>query len=280
MTGSVRAPHPALAAYVGPYVGYHHVLDPRSVHHGLPAPSATVVLSFDEPLDVGWLDGTGASGRFWTLASGLHTGPALIRTHGLQHGIQLTLTPVGVRTLLGVPLAAIGRVLTTHDDLPLGIDPAAYDAIASADSWEARFDVLEAHLLRVLAGHRQRPAFAMRPEATRAWDLLERSHGLLPVAQVAARVGWSGRHLAARFTAEYGVGPKQAARLMRFEHARALAEAGHPLADVAARCGYADQAHLTRDWRSLAGRTPAEARGEPFRIVQDGDGIRVPVSTA
>ena len=47
--------HPALRPYVASLVGYRARLDPRAVHHGLPSPTITVVLSFDEPLDAGWL---------------------------------------------------------------------------------------------------------------------------------------------------------------------------------------------------------------------------------
>ncbi|MEV5769093.1 helix-turn-helix domain-containing protein, partial [Micromonospora sp. NPDC052213] len=54
----------------------------------------------------------------------------------------------------------------------------------------------------------------------------------------------------------FGYGPKTLARILRMGRALALARAGTPLAEVAARCGYADQAHLTRDVRDLAGVPP------------------------
>lgn len=280
MAGSVRAPHPALASYVGPYVGYHHVLDPRAVHHGLPAPTATVVISLDRPLDVGWLDRPETQTTYWTVASGLHLGAALIRTHGYQHGIQLELTPLGVRALLGVPAGELGATMVEHGELPLGLTSEVYDAIASADTWDARFDVLEAHLLKISAQHWTEPAHAVRPEVAEAWRLLNRSRGRLAVEEVAARVGWSRRHLAVRFGAEYGVGPKQAGRLVRFAHAHALVRAGRSLSDTAYAAGYSDQAHLTRDWRALAGQTPTQTREDLFPIVQDLDPAVVPGSQA
>lgn len=45
--------------------------------------------------------------------------------------------------------------------------------------------------------------------------------------------------------------------MLRFEHAVTLLS-GRPLADMAAVCGYADQAHLNREFRGLAGCTPRE----------------------
>lgn len=75
---------------------------------------------------------------------------------------------------------------------------------------------------------------------------------------MAERSGWSRRRLTTVFTAEYGMGPKQAARLFRFDHARRRLEAGGAIADVAAACGYADQAHLTREFRDFTGHPPRE----------------------
>jgi transcriptional regulator GlxA family with amidase domain len=83
-------------------------------------------------------------------------------------------------------------------------------------------------------------------------------------------VGWSRRHLSQRFTDEYGIGPKQTARLVRFQRARDLVAAGtRPLAEVAVDCGYADQAHLTREFCELAGDPPTTWRREERPFIQD-----------
>ncbi|MGH3331891.1 MAG: helix-turn-helix domain-containing protein, partial [Nocardioidaceae bacterium] len=75
---------------------------------------------------------------------------------------------------------------------------------------------------------------------------------------------------AAQFKGEYGLTPKQAARVMRFEHSWDLLRmAPRRLADVAATTGYADQAHMTREWRDLAGYTPVEWRRSEFPFLQD-----------
>lgn len=66
-------------------------------------------------------------------------------------------------------------------------------------------------------------------------------------------------HLVERFHEEVGIGPKAVARMVRFNRALTLArtEKDPDWADIAALCGYADQAHLIRDFRALAGETPA-----------------------
>jgi AraC-like DNA-binding protein len=73
------------------------------------------------------------------------------------------------------------------------------------------------------------------------------------VREVAQRVGLSERQLHRRCLALFGYGPKTLARVLRFNRAVTLARRGAPFADVAARTGYADQAHLSRDTLALAG---------------------------
>ena len=86
------------------------------------------------------------------------------------------------------------------------------------------------------------------------------SHGLAPVGMLADQVGWSRRHLAQRFTTTFGLTPKVMSRVLRFERAKGLVQAPTrpSLASVAAACGYADQAHLTREWKALAGSAPTQ----------------------
>ncbi len=82
-----------------------------------------------------------------------------------------------------------------------------------------------------------------------------------PVASVAGELGVGARWLHRRSLAVFGYGPKTLARVLRLQRALATARAGVPLAETAARCGYADQAHLTRDVRELTGLTPGALLG-------------------
>ena len=73
------------------------------------------------------------------------------------------------------------------------------------------------------------------------------------VASVADELGLSERHLHRISLAAFGYGPKTLARVLRLQRALALIRAGVPTAETAARAGYADQPHLSRDVRRLAG---------------------------
>lgn len=73
------------------------------------------------------------------------------------------------------------------------------------------------------------------------------------VAALAATLGLSERQLRRRSHAAFGYGPKTLARILRMHRALALVRAGTPTADAAAGTGYADQPHLSREVRALAG---------------------------
>jgi AraC-like DNA-binding protein len=77
-----------------------------------------------------------------------------------------------------------------------------------------------------------------------------------PVAVMANRLGLSERQFHRRCLPAFGYGPRRLARILRLGRALDQARQHVPLARVAVECGYADQAHLNREVRSLAGKTP------------------------
>ncbi len=270
----VRRPPVLLRPYVESYIGYHFAGFPPGEHMGLPSRHLTFILSFDAPLVLTRLpDGSSRTESFDTLVGGLHTSPAVIRHDGNQHGIQLQVTPAGARALFHLPAAELSSCVVSLDELWGHLAGELYDRLAATSDWSDRFRALDGVLLRVLAASADLPSGA-RPEAAEAFRRLAMMHGLVDVATLADEVGWSRRHLTDRFSAEYGVGPKALARVLRFERARGmLVRSDRPsLAAVAAECGYADQAHMVREWHALAGSSPsAWLAEEQLPFVQDVD---------
>jgi AraC-like DNA-binding protein len=72
-------------------------------------------------------------------------------------------------------------------------------------------------------------------------------------SSIAQHVGLSARQLQRRSVAAFGYGTKTLQRILRLQRALDLVRAGARAADSAARSGYADQAHLARDVKDLAG---------------------------
>ncbi len=89
----------------------------------------------------------------------------------------------------------------------------------------------------------------------------QRSGGRVRVGSVAEKIGWSRRHFASTFERTYGVTPKVAARLFRFENAARMLTLGTPPAEVATISGYFDQAHMHRDFELFRGCTPGQLAG-------------------
>ncbi|WP_324786988.1 DUF6597 domain-containing transcriptional factor [Streptomyces sp. H51] len=74
-----------------------------------------------------------------------------------------------------------------------------------------------------------------------------------PVGATADALGLGARRLHRRALTAFGYGPKTLARVLRLQRALRLARDGVPLARTAALAGFADQAHLARDVKALAG---------------------------
>jgi AraC-like DNA-binding protein len=81
------------------------------------------------------------------------------------------------------------------------------------------------------------------------------------VPLIADRYGLSERQFRRRFVAAVGYGPSTLAGVLRLGRAmRLCATSARPAADVAFAVGYADQPHMTREMRRLAGVTPGDLR--------------------
>lgn len=249
-----RTPAPRLAGAVASRTGFREwAPGPRRRHQ----PAATllpIVISFGDRLEiVAMAGGEGADRSYGSFVAGFHSGFGVTQFRGAQCGIQVDLTPLGIYRVLGVPGFDLANRITSLDDVAPVLTRSLPDRLASLPTWEKRFAVLD----DVLAG-----SLARGPEPDPLvrwmWSALTASGGRARIADLVAQTGWSHRHVLTRFRREVGLTPKAAATVIRFERAaHAVASTTMPLADVAARCGYADQSHLTREFVRLAGQTPA-----------------------
>jgi methylphosphotriester-DNA--protein-cysteine methyltransferase len=107
---------------------------------------------------------------------------------------------------------------------------------------------------------------AMRMWANGGW-----STSTVDVAELA---GITSRQVHRRFLSAVGYGPKFLQRVLRFQaFLGSCGDGALGLAELAFKSGYADQAHLTREARLLAGVTPGRLRAtrQDVRNVQDAD---------
>jgi AraC-like DNA-binding protein len=273
-------PAEPLRRYVAWYTGYRQRGVAPARHRGLPSPFLTFIITLDEPLVIlAHPDPGQRPGTFAALLGGLHSAPALIAHDGAQSGIQVALRPLGARALLGLPAGELAEIDVPAEAVLSDLCSELRARALQAAGWPERFAVMDEILLRRINVGLTAAGPGVAPEVSWAWRQLLTSGGSIRAAELAEQTGWSGRHLASRFRAEIGLTPKAAARVIRFNRARHLlarqatapvpdGPGGYRLADLAATCGYFDQAHLAREFRALAGCPPSQWLAEEFRNVQ------------
>jgi AraC-like DNA-binding protein len=175
--------------------------------------------------------------------------------------LGVRLRPGWAASVLGAPASEVlDREVALRDLWGRPADALA-DPLLEEPRPAARFAAIEQTLAARCA--RARPADPLALAAV-AW--LAR-HPAEPAARLARELGVSPRHLYRRFAAAVGYGPKTFQRVARFQRLLVLGErssarpGGAGLGQLALDAGYADQAHMTREVRALAGRTPTATVG-------------------
>ncbi|WJV49204.1 helix-turn-helix transcriptional regulator [Streptomyces flavofungini] len=259
-------------------VGYRTQGRRTALHRGLPSPYLTLIFSLDGPVITGRTPGqaTGPDAvRTDIVVGGLHQSPAYVVQPEHEAGIQLAVHPLAARALFGLPAAELaGQLVTDGTDVLGRVAADVRERLCEQDAWSDRFAFLNAYLARRAADAER--AGGVRPEVGEAWAWLARHRGAGTLRGLSAHVALSERRLSALFRAETGVTPKQAARLIRFQHAkaavvRAVAAGARPdLARIAADCGYYDHSHLVRDFQQYTGASPSAWMAEECRNIQAG----------
>ncbi|MEP7765180.1 helix-turn-helix domain-containing protein [Sanguibacter sp. 25GB23B1] len=103
-------------------------------------------------------------------------------------------------------------------------------------------------------------AVAGEARAEDRWTVLARRHATVgtPARQVAGALGVSERTFRRQMLAAFGYGYATLVRIERSRRAQALLQDGAALVDAAAGAGYADQPHLSREFRRMVGASPGQ----------------------
>lgn len=211
------------------------------------APTVTVVISFgDAELVVDEVVGQRSS-------TGFVAGPALaamrVRCERAEC-VEIRMSPIRAYALLGVSPRDLGPGVVGLEDLWGGPARLLRAGLAVATNWDERFALTKSFLTQ--DGLRRMPD----SEVVACWNDILAARGQVRVADLAESCGWSRKRLWSRFESQFGLTPKRAAMLVRFRCVVDGLLAGRPATEVAAECGYADQAHLHRDVSIFAGITP------------------------
>ncbi|MFC7619807.1 helix-turn-helix domain-containing protein [Microlunatus sp. GCM10028923] len=258
-----RGPHPALKGLVESYTGTSLTGCTPGIHLGTPSLTLPLIMSLRDHPVVQLQSRTGADRvAYQGLVAGLQLAPVLIDHASSAMTLTVELTPRGLTELFGArPSDWFGVSVHAADALGRSVEELR-QRVEFLDGWPARFAAVDAYLLALRRDRRSAPTLA-----DRAWRTIRATGGGLTVEQLAGQLGTSRRTLQSCLVSQLGVGPKALSRVARFGRARELVHARlqhrapePTLAAIAARVGYADEAHLIRDWRLFTGCTPIRWR--------------------
>ena len=234
------------AGVLGNFVELLWLYDPYVVPHAQERllPTATTELVFDLRESV---RESSAS-----VVVGPHSEYSVLNTSEPASVLGVHFKPGGAFPFFSLPAGELHNQDVSLDCLWGSRATEVRDRIVGAPSPEAKFDVLEQALIdaaRTLARHRA-VAFALQELST---------PGRRSITEVTQAVGMSQRCFIDRFRDEVGMTPKLFSRVQRFQE---VVKTVHPLrdvdwADIAASCGYFDQAHFIHDFRTFSGLTPS-----------------------
>jgi len=222
--------------------------------HLLPGGSPQLVIALHEQ-PIAWADGDGRAGwHRWT--GGILHGPqsTFYRAGPKPAGavIGAAFRPGAAGAILGVPATELLDGHVTLDELWGASGRELHERLASSPDASSALRLLEQALIA-----RLKTPLLVHPAVAHA---LRESH-TQPIERMRKQTGYSHRHFVALFRSAVGLTPKHFFRVRRFsEAARQLARQQGSLADLAARMGYADQAHFTREFRELCGVSPTAYR--------------------
>jgi AraC-like DNA-binding protein len=246
-----RAPSQRTAGLITGMSGYRETAQARISQRETASLVVPLIISFGTPFLIALGRSPSAADRQPSFAAGLYSGPIFIESDGGAECVQIDFTPLGAyRFFGGAVVDLVARMVDMSDVLGReGRD--LRERLGATSGWQDRFDLVEDFVA-------DRALHSPSREIEFAWRRLARSKGGVRIASLAKDIGWSRKHLVSRFRSELGLAPKPIARLMRFHEACRLAQAEgvSGWAAIAAESGYADQAHLAREFSELAGETP------------------------
>jgi len=231
---------------LGNFVELLWLYDPYVVPHTQERllPTATTELVFDLRENV---RGSAAS-----VLAGPHSEYSVLDTSEPASVLGVHFKPGGAFPFFGMPAGELHNQEVSLDSLWGSRAADVRDRLLESPSAEAKFDVLERALIdaaQTLARHRA-VAFALQELS---------SPGRRSIAEVTQAIGMSQRCFIECFRDEVGMTPKLFSRVQRFQE---VVKTVHPLrdvdwADIAAACGYFDQAHFIHDFQAFSGLTPS-----------------------
>jgi AraC-like DNA-binding protein len=262
MKHGMYPPHPVLADYIKClWTTEHEFRTPNDALQVLPDSYVELIFSFGAR----WYgEDDQAARNLRCYLVGLLDRPVRLRGEGVVKSVAARFYTWGFYPLLGREIQgaanAVRRLPAEWERLADQIEPAVL-----RDDAEAAVELLHDYLIECALATQFEPG-ALQAAAR----FLAQEQGQVKISALADYCHLSRRQLERHFKTALGESPKALARRMRFEKVRdSLTHEPHAdLAALANEYGYADQAHLNREFKRFAQRTPAQFASEMLAVCE------------
>ena len=205
------------------------------------------------------------------LLSGVQSEFIVIDTANQASIMGVHFKPGGGFPFFGMPASELHDVQVPLDALWGPTAGELRDRLLEAETLEAKFAILELYLLARVA-----TPLARHPAVAFALKEIGNKSQPRTISEVTDQIGLSPRRFIQLFSEEVGLTPKLFCRVRRFQQVLRSLQHGTlngrqiDWADIASSCGYFDQAHFIRDFRTFSGLNPTAwlpLRGEHINHV-------------
>ncbi|HOX81837.1 MAG TPA: AraC family transcriptional regulator [Chryseolinea sp.] len=272
MEVKVYIPHPALQEYVL-NISTVNALLPEGINDVVtpypPTPFQSLMFYCNHPVSMGRIE----EGNFEKQPLSVLVGPQFsrvnIKVHRQLSAIRVDFLPGGMYRMLGIPMHELFDGGFDAIDFFGGEMKSINEQLQNTPNLEEGKTIVEKFLLNQI-----RKLRSLLPIDS-ALRILLNHNGVMPIEETASFSCLSIKQFERKCKERIGMNPKLFARILRFSKAYRLHESSPELnwIQIAHECGYYDQMHMIRDFKTFAGVNPSvieqQLLSTPLRMQKD-----------
>lgn len=181
---------------------------------------------------------------------------------------EMAFRPTGLQDLFGIPVAKTLNHLVEGRELLDSNIQLLYERLYEAKDIQEMGRLADTYLLPYLL---KRNPLCANKTFLKIVSTIVNSYGKATLDQLTFQANMSNRNLERQFIDKVGVSPKHLICIVRFNLALSYKRRNPTLnwTSIAAECGYFDQMHMIREFKSLSGNTPSELIKIPLIMETD-----------
>jgi len=182
--------------------------------------------------------------------------PLAVRSVGRNTMLGIRFYPHAAASILNDRINLFNHQVADFGDVMGHGVQSLHSQLLEARSWTKRLALVEAYLLQQLSLATKR--LSKIAVVSDVMQELQQQETFDTMETVATRFGISARYMQQLFVQYTGLTPKLYSQINRFQNSLQLVRAGNTsLTSIAYECGYADQSHFIREFKTFTGLTPS-----------------------